>query len=151
MRIFLAAATLVQASCAAITETATLEDRIASWTGSPVRELSDVLGEPTVVNENSWEWRLTSPGMQAATSTSTLSRQLEARDRNSAIGQATSPATGGKTWTPSGDTAISRKECVYRATVDGTVIVDIETVAVSGKCHFSEIPLRAKDPLSRQS
>ena len=46
---------------------------------------------------------------------------------------------------------MSRALMPGRATVDGTVIVDIETVAVSGKCHFSEIPLRAKDPLSRQS
>ena len=151
MRMLLTGAIFVLASCASNTETTALENRVTSWTGSSVHELANVLGEPTLVTEDSWEWRLTGPGMQAATSTSSLPRQLDARDRNTETGLGSSWGTGGNTGTKSADTSIPRKECVYRATIDGNIIVDLETVTVSGRCKFGEIPLRGRNLNNGQS
>ncbi len=142
MRIFLFAAVLLLASCATSTLAPELENRLSSWTGSSVHELAGELGEPTTVTEDSWEWRFTGPGMQAATSTSLFLQSTGAHDLDSSIGQASSPGMEGKTWTRSIDTSIPRKECGYRAKVDGVTIVEVETLVVSGRCQFGEIPFQ---------
>lgn len=144
MRISLIAALLVLASCATNSATPELEDRLSSWTGSSVHNLAAELGEPVTVTENTWEWRFTGPGMQAATSTSSLSQPVGARDLGSSTGHASSPGIEGKTWTRSIDTSIPRKECAYRAKIDGATIVEVEALVVSGRCQFGEVPLQAK-------
>ncbi len=145
MKIIPFAALLVLTSCASSTATPALENRLASWTGSSVHDLAGVLGEPTVVSENSWEWRFTGPGMQATTSTSSVVRQKDVVDRHALPISASSPGIDGENWTKSIDTSVQRKECVYRARVDGATVVEVETLAISGRCRFGEIPLQANN------
>jgi hypothetical protein len=144
VRILLFAALLLSASCATNSGVPELEQRLSSWTGSPVHDLARELGEPAIVTEDSWEWRFTGPGMQASASTSSLSQSIETRDVDSSTGHASYAGIEGKTWTPF-DASISRKECVYRAKISGMTIVEIEAVVVSGRCRFGEIPLQAKN------
>ena len=109
-----------------------------------IHDLAKELGEPTTVSEDSWEWRFTGPGMQAAPSASALSRPVGA-DLTSSTGHPSSEGTNNMAWTQSFDTSIPRKECAYRAKIKGVTIVDIETVVISGRCQFSEIPPRARN------
>ena len=148
MRIFLIAAILMVASCATTSVTPALENRLSSWTGSSVHDLAGVLGDPTTVSENSWEWRFTGPGMPAGRSTSSvsqLSQLMDAHALTSSTGQPSSPGIEGKTWTRSIDTSVPRKECAYRAKIDGVTIVEVEALVVAGRCQFGEIPIQAKN------
>jgi hypothetical protein len=148
MRIFLIATLLVLASCATNSAIPDLENRLSSWAGSSVHELAGELGEPTTVTENTWEWRFAGPGMQATASTSSLSQPNTAQNIGSSTGRASSPGLEGKTWTQSMNTSIPPKECWYRAKIDGVTIVEVETLVVSGRCRFGEIPLQAKNSSS---
>jgi len=148
MKIFLIVALLVLASCATNSSTPELANRLSSWAGSSVHELAKELGQPTTVTENMWEWRFTAPGMQAAASMSSFSQPSGASSVGSSTGHASSPGIEGKTWTQSADSSVSRKECRYLAKVDGVTIVEVETLVVSGRCQFGEIPLQEKDPNS---
>ena len=145
MRIFLLTALLVSASCATNSGAPELEGRLSSWIGSPIHDLAVELGEPTTVTEDYWEWRYTGPGMQAAKSTSSFSQSIGARRTGSSTGEASSPGLEGKTWTRSIDTSVPHKECAYRANIDGTTIVEVQTLVISGRCRFGEIPLQAKN------
>ena len=149
MKIFMFAVVLVSASCATNSGTPELESRLLSWTGSSIHDLAIQLGEPTTITKDSWEWRFTGPGMRAAPSTSSVSQSEAAHCSQSDPGLSTgcpsSPGMEGKTWTPSIDSRIPRKECLYRVGIDGVSIVQIETLVVSGRCQFSEIPLQTRN------
>ncbi len=142
MRVFLFAVLFVLASCAANLKEPDLEARLSSWVGSSVHDLERVLGEPTAKAEDSWEWRFTGPGMPEAASTSSIRLPIEDQEVNVSTSRPSSPGMGRKSWTESVDSAIARKECVYRASVDGATVVSIETIAVSGRCQFGEISLQ---------
>lgn len=149
MRIFTFTTLLVLASCATSSGAPKLESRLSSWTGSSIYDLAAELGEPTTVSNDSWEWRFTGPGMQAVTSTSLLSQPVAVRcshcDQGLSTGYTSSPGLEGKTWASSIDSSIPRKDCVYRARIEGVSIVQIETLVVSGQCRFDEIPLYTKN------
>ena len=144
MKIAPLAALLVLASCATTSGAPALESRLSSWEGSSIDDLARELGEPAVVSDDSWEWRFSGPGMQAATSTSSLPQPVGGHNQRSSTGHASSPGVQGKSWTRSIETSVPRKECAYRAKLDGATIVEVETLVVSGRCQFREIPLQAK-------
>lgn len=135
MKVFLIATLFVLASCATNTGTPGLDYRLASWVGSSVSDLEKVLGEPTTIEDDMREWKITAPGMASATSTYSPTGPLGAHfaKRDHGMPGKTSP-----------DTSIQPKECVYRAVIDKESIIRIETVAVSGRCRFDEIPTKAE-------
>ncbi len=144
MRLFLIAVVLTLVSCATNSRTPELESRLASWTGLSIHDLAKELGEPTTVGGDSWEWRFTGPGIQASPMVSSLSRPVGS-ELSSSTGQSSREGTNSMAWTQSFDTSIPHKDCAYRAKIKGVTIVEIETIVVSGRCQFSEIPTRERN------
>ena len=146
MRILILAVLFTLTSCATNAGTPELESRLASWNGSSIFGLAKELGEPTSISDAWWEWRFTGPGMPETASASSLARPTAVRcsgcDPNPPATTGYVPASGlaTATDTPTGTTGIRRKECVYRALIDETTIVQIETFAISGRCQFDQVP-----------
>jgi len=149
MRISILAVLFMLSSCAIRPDVPSLESRLESWEGSSINNLARALGEPEDISADWWEWRFTSPGMPSAVSPHSLNNPTGTRcsgcDPNP---PATTgyPSTSGfdtKANTISGATKISIKACVYRAYIDGTSIVRIETITISGRCRFDEVPFKS--------
>jgi len=145
MRILLLPALLSLASCATNTATPPLDDRLSSWAGLHVAQLVAALGEPTSVTDDAWEWRYTGPGMQPATTSFASAPTSGAQYVGPSTGTASTGGFEGKSWSRGLDTSVARKECTYRAKLEGTTIVHVDAVEVSGRCRFDELPLQARN------
>ena len=147
MRILTLAALIALASCAGHTTTSSLDARLASWQGSSIDSLSAELGDPTSRSADWVEWKFTSRGMSATRGSGSLGRVTNQRcsgcDPNPASSagyQTQSGITSGMS-SSGGSSSGPRRECVYRAYIDGSVIVRIDATANSGRCRFRELPV----------
>jgi len=118
VRLILVPALLALASCASHSTT-DLDERLSSWSGASVHELAAALGEPTSVADDAWEWRYTGPGMQPATTSFASAPTSGAQYVGSTTGTASSGGFEGKSWPRGLDTNVARKECTYRAKLEG--------------------------------
>jgi hypothetical protein len=41
-------------------------------------------------------------------------------------------------------TSVSRRECIYSALVEESIVKDLKVSEVSGKCNFDDIPYRSQ-------
>jgi len=127
-------AALLVGACASSTgredPTTDLDRRLSSWSGAPVIELADVIGEPTRRSDTLWEWRY-SAGAARTPAGPPLGSASDGRD--------TSGPTAGRPDTLRSATTI---ECRIRARVEEEFIESVEADSFFGDCGFDSIPAR---------